>query len=120
MLTQLHAVPEILLGIATGKSRRGLDGLLAVHGLEKLFVTQQVADHHPSKPHPSMLRACCDETGVAPEDAVMIGDTSFDMQMARAAGMDGIGVSWGYHRREELGEARIVVDSFAQLMDELG
>jgi phosphoglycolate phosphatase len=56
LLETLHARPEFLLGVATGKSRRGLDGLLDGHELKGYFVTQQVADHHPSKPHPSMLK----------------------------------------------------------------
>ncbi|MGX0977733.1 phosphoglycolate phosphatase [Roseovarius sp. MBR-51] len=114
-LKALHAVPETLLGVATGKSARGLDKLLEGHDLRSYFVTRQVADHHPSKPHPSMLRAALAETGVAPENAVMIGDTSFDMDMAQAAGIAGIGVAWGYHRPEALSAAREVVPDFRAL-----
>ena len=99
-LQALHAVPEVLLGVATGKSRRGLDKLIEGHGLEGMFLTQQVADHHPSKPHPSMILQAMADVGVAAQDTVMIGDTSFDMEMAAAAGVHGIGVSWGYHDRE--------------------
>lgn len=102
MLESLSTRDDLLLGIATGKSRRGLDKLLEGHGLQKLFVTQQVADFHPSKPHPAMLRAALDETGVAPGHAVMIGDTTFDMDMARAAGLRAIGVEWGYHPAGDL------------------
>lgn len=110
-LGALHARPETLLGVATGKSARGLDKLLEGHDLRRFFVTRQVADHHPSKPHPSMIRAALAETGVAPEHAVMVGDTSYDMEMAQAAGIAGIGVTWGYHRPEALrGAARIVTD----------
>lgn len=98
----LHGVPEILLGVATGKSRRGLDKLLEAHDLRRYFVTQQVSDHHPSKPHPAMLQAALSETGVSVADAVMIGDTSFDMMMAGAAGVRALGVDWGYHPAEEL------------------
>jgi phosphoglycolate phosphatase len=97
MLKVLGARDDLLLGVATGKSRRGLDKLLEGHGLQNLFVTQQVADHHPSKPHPAMLHAALAETGVTASDAVMIGDTTYDMDMARAAGIATIGVGWGYH-----------------------
>ncbi len=118
-LRALHAQPETLLGVATGKSRRGLDKLVEGHGLEGLFVTQQVADHHPSKPHPAMVLQALSETGVAPDDAVMIGDTSFDMQMASDAGVRGIGVSWGYHPRARLSNASCVIERFADLIPTL-
>jgi phosphoglycolate phosphatase len=91
-----------LLGIATGKSMRGLTRLLAAHGLSDRFVTLQTADFHPSKPDPSMCVAAFDETGCAPEDTVVIGDTAYDMAMARAAGALAVGVSWGYHGPAEL------------------
>jgi phosphoglycolate phosphatase len=97
VLDQLAAVDHYLLGIATGKSRRGLDALLAGHGLERMFLTQQVADHHPSKPHPAMIEAALGEMGLTADNAVMIGDTVFDMEMARAAGARAIAVDWGYH-----------------------
>ena len=97
MLEMLGARRDLLLGVATGKSRRGLDKLLEGHGLQKIFVTQQVADFHPSKPHPAMLHAALEETGISARDAVMIGDTTFDMDMARAASIATIGVEWGYH-----------------------
>jgi phosphoglycolate phosphatase len=93
------------LGVATGKSDRGLSGCLAHHGLSELFVTLQTADRHPSKPDPSMLAAAMAEAGAKPEDTVMIGDTAFDMAMARAAGCRAIGVAWGYHTPDELLEA---------------
>jgi len=115
VLDQLHARDEVLLGVATGKSRRGLDKLIEAHGLEGMFLTQQVSDHHPSKPHPSMIRQALVETGLDAPQAVMIGDTSFDMDMAAAAGVTGIGVSWGYHGREALSAARVVIDSFDTL-----
>ncbi len=114
-LAALHAVPDTLLGIATGKSARGLDKLLDGHDLRRFFVTRQVADHHPSKPHPSMLLEALAETGVAPENAVMVGDTSYDMEMARAAGIPGIGVSWGYHRPEALRAATAIARDFRDL-----
>lgn len=94
-----------LLGVATGKSDRGLLACLDTHGIGHYFVTLQTADRHPSKPHPAMLEAALAEAGVSPADAVMIGDTSFDMEMARAAGVRAVGVDWGYHEPHELVEA---------------
>ena len=91
-----------LLGVATGKSDRGLAICLEHHGLTKRFVTLQTADRHPSKPHRSMVDAAMAEAGASPETTVMIGDTSFDMMMARAAGVRALGVAWGYHPPEEL------------------
>ncbi len=93
------------LGVATGKSDRGLASCLAGHGIADRFATLQTADRHPSKPHPAMLEAALFEVGAAPGDAVMIGDTVFDVDMARAAGVRAIGVDWGYHAADELREA---------------
>ncbi len=90
------------LAVATGKSDRGLIAVLAAHGLSDLFVSLQTADRHPSKPHPAMLEAALVEAAAQPADAVMIGDTTFDMQMSRAAGVRAIGVAWGYHEPSEL------------------
>jgi phosphoglycolate phosphatase len=90
------------LGVATGKSDRGLAHCLDVHGLAEAFVTLQTADRHPSKPHPQMLEAALAEALAAPGDAVMIGDTAYDMDMAVAAGVRAIGVAWGYHDPHEL------------------
>ncbi|PYC47125.1 HAD family hydrolase [Litorivita pollutaquae] len=115
ILDDLARVPENLLAVATGKSRRGLDKLLEGHGLTGFFINEQVSDFHPSKPHPSMLRAALSETGVDAGNAVMIGDTLYDMEMAAAAGIKGIGVSWGYHPRESLGAAQAIVDDFRAL-----
>ncbi|MDO5656854.1 MAG: HAD-IA family hydrolase [Paracoccus sp. (in: a-proteobacteria)] len=107
---------DLLLGIATGKSRRGLDGLIATHGLEGRFVTLQTADFHPSKPNPAMIEAALSETGTAPGDAVMIGDTLFDMEMAANAGIARIGVAWGYHAATDLAAAGApVARDFAEL-----
>ncbi len=114
-LERLQARSDTLLGVATGKSQRGLQAVLAAHGLERMFVTTQVADHHPSKPHPSMILTAMAETGIAPQHTVMIGDTSYDMEMARAARVAGIGVSWGYHARPALSAATVVIDGFDAL-----
>lgn len=119
-LDVLRAQPDTLLGVATGKSRRGLDKLIEAHDLKGVFVTQQVADFHPSKPHPAMLLEALRETGVEAENTVMIGDTSFDMDMAHAAGITGIGVRWGYHPVERLTAARHMLDSFDALPALLG
>lgn len=97
------AARGVVLGVATGKSRRGLATVLRTHGLADRFETVQVADDHPSKPHPSMIEAALAET--AADAAVMIGDTVYDMDMARAAGVPALGVDWGYHAAEALGEA---------------
>ncbi len=94
-----------LMGVATGKSERGLGFCLHHHGIAERFVTLQTADRHPSKPHPSMLDAAIAEAGAAPETTVMIGDTSFDMMMGCAAGALPVGVTWGYHEEDELREA---------------
>lgn len=90
------------LGVATGKSDRGLGLALAVHGLTDRFVTLQTADRHPSKPHPAMALAAIREAGARPDTTVMIGDTSYDMMMAVDAGAHAIGVDWGYHPPPEL------------------
>lgn len=94
-----------LLGVATGKSDRGLDLCLRAHGIRDRFVTLQTADRHPSKPHPSMAIAAMAQAGAAPESTIVIGDTSFDMAMAVAAGARALGVDWGYHEADELAAA---------------
>jgi len=91
-----------MLGVATGKSDRGLALCLDHHGLAGRFVTLQTADRHPSKPHPSMIDQAMTDAGASPETTMMIGDTSFDMAMARAAGVTAVGVAWGYHEAAEL------------------
>ncbi len=90
------------LAVATGKSDRGLAACLAAHGIADLFTSLQTADRHPSKPHPAMLETALFEAGAQTEKAVMIGDTTFDMQMARAARVRAVGVAWGYHEESEL------------------
>jgi phosphoglycolate phosphatase len=91
-----------LLGVATGKSDRGLRHCMERHGLHARFVSLQTADRHPSKPSPLMALAAMADAGAAPKDTIVVGDTSFDMAMALAAGASGIGVSWGYHEPGEL------------------
>lgn len=118
-LETLYRSPNILMGVATGKSKRGLDKLVAAHDLKHFFVTEQVADFHPSKPHPSMILQAMADAGVSPQDTVMVGDTSFDMDMAAAAGVRGIGVSWGYHPVNALGRAGHILDEFTGLTEVL-
>jgi phosphoglycolate phosphatase len=91
-----------LLGIATGKSRRGLDRVLAHTGLADVFVATRCADEAFSKPHPRMLEDLLDRTGMAAAQAIMVGDTTYDMMMAQSAGVAGLAVSYGVHGREEL------------------
>lgn len=110
-----------LLGLATGKSRRGVDSMLHNHALDGRFITIQTADDNPGKPHPGMLLRAAAETGVAAADVVMIGDTAYDMSMARAAKAHAVGVSWGYHSVAELEQsgAHVVIDSFDGLAEML-
>ncbi len=121
-LTRLSAREDVLLGVATGKSRRGLTKVLGAHALEGLFATVQTADDHPSKPHPAMVHAALGETGVSADRAVIVGDTTFDMEMGRAGGIHAIGVSWGYHPASALvgAGARVVLPEFAALDAALG
>ncbi len=106
------------LGVATGKSDRGLTHVLTHHGIIDWFVTLQTADRHPSKPHPSMIDTAMADAGALAAQTVMIGDTSFDMEMARAAGTRAVGVAWGYHPVDELIDAgaHIVVDDVSSLV----
>lgn len=113
-LEALARAPDVLLGVATGKSRRGLSAVLEREGLTGLFVTLQTADTHPSKPHPAMLRAAMAEAGAEPHRTLMVGDTTYDIGMAWDAGARAIGVGWGYHPVAELeaaGAHRILADS---------
>jgi len=91
-----------LLAVATGKSRRGLDYAMIQTGLEGLFQATRTADESFSKPHPKMLYDVFEELGVAPHEALMIGDTTYDLEMARNAGSPSVGVCSGSHPREEL------------------
>lgn len=116
-IAQLAARDNHLLAIATGKSRRGVDRMCEREGWQSYFVTIQTSDDHPSKPHPSMLLQAMAEAGVTPGDTVMVGDTTYDVDMARAAGVASIGVAWGYHTVAELktAGANRIVESFADL-----
>ncbi len=116
-LDHLAGRDDLLLGVATGKSRRGLNGILTAHGLDGMFATVHCADDHPSKPAPGMVLACLRDTGVDADGAVMIGDTTFDIDMAVAAQVAAIGVSWGHHAPDTLtaAGARAIAGDFAEL-----
>jgi phosphoglycolate phosphatase len=90
------------LGIATGKSQRGLRATLERHDLLDRFTTLQTGDVPPGKPHPAMLLRAIEDAAVRPSETAMIGDTTYDIDMARAAGALPIGVAWGYHPVPEL------------------
>jgi phosphoglycolate phosphatase len=110
-----------LLGVATGNSDRGLNRILDNHGLRNHFITLQTADRHPSKPHPSMIEMAMAEAGSARETTIMIGDTSYDIDMGRAAGCRTVGVAWGYHPADELRAcgADFIAETVAELTEYL-
>lgn len=109
----------VLLAIATGKTRRGLDATLVHHGLTDRFVALKTADDGPGKPHPHMLEEAMAEAGAVPNSTIMIGDTIFDIEMAGNAQVRSIGVSWGYHGPDELRAAGAagVIDEFGELAE---
>ena len=117
LLERLSKVDDIFLGIATGKSMKGVQGLLERYELASYFHTIQTTCNAPSKPHPGMIHQALQETGVDLHRTVMIGDTTFDMEMARNAGVPAIGVTWGHHEVDELlpFEPKVIVDEFADL-----
>lgn len=100
LLEVLHG--KKMLGIATGKSRRGLDRSLEATGLRPYFKASRCADETHPKPHPAMLLELMDELEVQAGGALMIGDTSHDLDMARAAGVDALAVTYGAHAEEGL------------------
>jgi phosphoglycolate phosphatase len=116
-IRELAQSERFLLGLATGKSRRGVTRFLSVEGFEGLFSTTQTADDAPSKPHPAMLLQAMAEAGTGPEQTLMVGDSVFDMEMARQAGVAPVAVSWGYGKISELRRAgaKHVVRSFSEL-----
>ena len=121
VVAALDALEEagILLGIATGKAKRGLLATLERHGLTNRFITLQTVDSNPGKPHPAMLLQAMAEAGVDRSATVLVGDTVYDVEMARSAGARAVGVAWGYHTRDELeaaGADRIVLGC-AELAD---
>ena len=108
---------DVLLGVVTGKSRRGLDAILETHGLTGLFAVLRTADDGPSKPHPFMVVDAVAALGGDASQTVVVGDTGYDMLMARAAGAFALGVTWGYNHRDELIQAgaQVLADSFTEV-----
>ena len=119
----VHALADhgYVLGIATGKGRPGVDHLIEAHGFEGVFSTIQTPNNAPGKPHPGMVEQGMAETGAMRENTVMIGDTTFDMEMAKSAGVVAIGVSWGFHPVSALQEAGAgrLIDHFDELIPAL-
>lgn len=118
MLAELASRPGLKLGIATGKSRPGAEHIIARHGWQGLFATIQSADDAPSKPHPGMILRAMAETGAVPERTAMVGDSSFDIEMALAAGVTPVAVAWGFQPAASLAAlgARHVIESCAELV----
>lgn len=117
LIHKLAATDHYILGIATGKSMKGVDNLLKRYDMTNLFHTIQTADNAPSKPHPGMIHQALSETGITSKRAVMIGDTTFDMEMAKNGGIDAIGVTWGHHEMAELlpFNPRFIIDTMTEL-----
>ncbi|MCD2176962.1 HAD-IA family hydrolase [Rhizobium sp. C1] len=105
VMAELSRQDDLILGAVTGKSRRGLSMVCETHGWTETFFVTRTADDCPSKPHPAMVLECCDTTGISPTDTIVIGDSIYDMEMARAAGAHALGVSWGYGAIDDLRRA---------------
>ena len=118
IIEKLAAGPDVMLGIATGKSLRGVHRLLDREDWRAHFATIQTADNAPSKPDPGMILQAMAETGAEPATTIMIGDTTYDIDMARAAGVHAIGVAWGYHPVAALvtSGAHAIVEDFTDLL----
>jgi phosphoglycolate phosphatase len=116
-IARLAKRDDVSLGIATGKSMRGIETVLGHYKLLSHFTAIQCADTAPSKPDPGMVLNALRDTGVAADDAVLIGDSIYDMQMAKAAGARAIGVAWGYHPPADpiAAGADAIVEDFAAL-----
>ena len=105
LLRDLSLAPRTVLGMATGHTSVTVAPALAALRWRDFFRTIQAADMAPSKPHPAMLLQALEATGVKPENAIFVGDTTYDMKMAQAAKVRSMGVSWGYHEAERLAAA---------------
>ncbi|MDB6145897.1 MAG: superfamily hydrolase [Pseudomonas sp.] len=105
------------MAVATGKSRRGLDRVLKAHGWQDYFQITRAADESASKPDPLMLHEILEHCGVAPKQALMVGDSSFDLLMARNAGMDSVAVGYGAQSLSSLRdyEPRLAIERFSEL-----
>ena len=117
-LTQLRD-KNFVLAVATGKSRRGLDRVLNNLDLSGFFHHSRCADETASKPHPKMLEELLEVSGCAVNEAVMIGDTEWDMRMAQKIGMPKIAVNYGAHSKERLESClpEMQIERFSQVLD---
>lgn len=122
MLDQLRLQDELILGVVTGKSKRGLLAILEGHGLNDYFMPLRTADDCPSKPHPAMVNECCAEVGIDASATYVIGDSTFDMDMANHANAISIGVDWGYASVAELqnSNANHIVNKPSEIIDIIG
>ena len=102
LIDRLAASESFLLGMVTGKSRRGVAAICAAHDMTTAFSVVRTADDCPSKPHPAMVLECCEFLGVGARETLVVGDSIYDVEMARAAGATALGVAWGTHRRDML------------------
>ena len=109
------------IAMATGKSRRGVETIVRMHGWADLFDSTHCADDGPGKPHPAMVLEAMKALGVGPERTIVVGDTAHDMRMAKAAGAYAQGVSWGFHTADEVmeGGADHIAHDFAELNRQL-
>jgi phosphoglycolate phosphatase len=116
---ELLSEAGFLLAIATGKGRVGLDKVLGHSGMEQLFASTRCADETRSKPHPQMLQEILTELGVDAHASLMVGDTEYDMGMAREAGVHPVAVSYGVHERQRLMQHRplVCLDTITELVD---
>ncbi len=122
ILTKLNQQDNIRLAIATGKSLRGTKAVLLSYKVEKYFSSLQTPDNNISKPNPDMIFSAISELGSDIVDVIMVGDTTLDMKMAKAANVRSIGVSWGYQSSEQLLQAgaNVVVKNFDELYLQIG
>ena len=113
------AADKVPMAIATGKSLRGVNAVITQHSLQDYFISLQTPDHNPGKPHPQMLEKAMAAAGTTSARTFMVGDTSFDMMLAKNAGCRGIGVNWGYHDEAELLEsgAERLIGRFEELLE---
>jgi phosphoglycolate phosphatase len=121
LLAALRTRADTLIGIATGKSKRGVDHLIDAHGFAGWFATVSTSDDHPSKPHPAMVETALAATSRTAAATIVIGDTTYYMEMARAAGVGAIGVAWGNHDRRLLvaAGAHLIASDFNELSGHL-
>ncbi|KQT48670.1 HAD family hydrolase [Aureimonas sp. Leaf454] len=118
LLSRLRVAEGVRLGMVTGKTRRGVDAIVASHDLGGFFSAVRTADDCPSKPDPAMVLECCAALSIAPERTLVVGDAIFDMAMARAAGACALGVTWGAGTAPEL--RRAGAEAVADSVDDLG